>query len=187
MKPVIEELKKLNCDLILNTGDNIYNSLAVGFESGIINEKNIFHIDLNKVTKKLIITTFNDLCREKNENMKNDKMTMRNIDKFSTMKNKVQNLITTKKIGGYLKSKIMKNNSREKTEAKDSRRNLENVIDKNNLINSNNSLFKSVKQLDKMVLKNKFLQYLNYSKKTIKKIKIMMLYQIKKSKIVFLI
>ena len=149
VKPVIEELKKLNCDLILNTGDNIYNSLAVGFESGIINEKNIFHIDLNKVTKKLIITTFNDLCKEKNENMKSDKMTMRNLDKFSTMKNKVQNLITSKKLGGYLKSKLMKNNSKEKTEAKDSRRNLENIVDKNNQINSNNSLFKSVKPLEK--------------------------------------
>ena len=146
VKPVIEELKKLNCDLILNTGDNIYNSLAVGFESGIINEKNIFHIDLNKVTKKLIITTFNDLCKEKNDNLKSDKMTMKNLDKISTLKNRIQNLITTKKIGGFLTSKIMKNNSKEKTEVKDSRKNLENIIDKNNQINFNNSLFKSVKQ-----------------------------------------
>ena len=45
-KPVIQELKKLNCDLILNTGDNIYNSLAVGYESGkvVSSQKKIYFI-----------------------------------------------------------------------------------------------------------------------------------------------
>ena len=147
VKPVIQELKKLNCDLILNTGDNIYNSLAVGYESGIINEKNIFHIDLNKTTKKLIITTFNDLIKEKNENNKSDKMTVKNMDRISNLKNKIQNYrqISTRKIGDLLANKIM-SNIREKIEVKDSRKKFDNFIEKNNnQINFNNSLFKSLR------------------------------------------
>ena len=39
VKNVIERLKKLNCDLILNTGDNIHNSLPVSYESGLTSKK----------------------------------------------------------------------------------------------------------------------------------------------------
>ena len=120
VKPVIQELKKLNCDIFLNTGDNIYNSLAVGYESGIITEKNIFHINLNKATKKLMISIYSDLT--KNDINKNDKLTMKNTDKMSMLKNSVKNLkqISNKKIGEGISSRLMKSHRKEKTDIKES-------------------------------------------------------------------
>ena len=147
-KPVIKQLKKLNCDIILNTGDNIYNSLAVGYESGIINEKNIFHIDINKITKKLVINTFNDLTKNDIKSLKDDKSTNRNIDKLSNLKNSVFNFrqISTKRIGDLLASKIIRNINKEKNENNNSKKNLESILDKKNTqMNFNNSLFKSVR------------------------------------------
>ena len=114
-KPVIQELKKLNCDLILNTGDNIYNSLAVGYESGIITEKNIFHININKFTQKLMISSFNDFS--KSEMIKNDKLTLRNNDKISFLKNKVQNFkpFSVRKISDLLVNKLFQKIKKEDT------------------------------------------------------------------------
>ena len=147
VKPVIKQLKKLNCDIILNTGDNIYNSLAVGYESGIINEKNIFHIDINKITKKLIISSFNDITKNDLKSNLSEKSTLRNLDKISNLKSKLQNYrqFSTRKIGDLLITKTMKNLTKEKSEFNTSKRNLENIIDKNNQTSFTNSLFKSLK------------------------------------------
>ena len=100
VKPVIKQLKKLNCDIILNTGDNIYNSLAVGFESGIINENKLFHIDINKTTKKLVINTFHDLTNNDIISIKEDKSTIINLDGFLNFGNKISNnrQISTRRI-----------------------------------------------------------------------------------------
>jgi len=53
----ITELKQLNCHLIINSGDNEYNCLSSGFESGIIDNKNIFSFDIddNDNDNKIII------------------------------------------------------------------------------------------------------------------------------------
>ena len=61
VKKVIQQLKNIDCDLILNTGDNIYNSLTVSYDSGIITNKNAFVFDLNKKTKKITVCDFNDI------------------------------------------------------------------------------------------------------------------------------
>ena len=63
VKEVVEQLKNLKCDLILNTGDNIYNSLSASYESGLISSKNIFVFDYNKMTKKITVTDFNDIFK----------------------------------------------------------------------------------------------------------------------------
>ena len=129
VKPVVKQLQNLNCDLIISTGDNIYNSLAVGHESGIITKKNIFHIDLNKISKKLIISTFNDLTR--NDYNKSDKSTLRtNLDKISILKNKVANFkhISNKDINNILANKLntLLNKDNKDIKDKESSKNLEN-------------------------------------------------------------
>ena len=55
-KQVINQLKNLNCDLILNTGDNVYNALTISYESGITSKKNIYVFDLDNNQQ---ITFFN--------------------------------------------------------------------------------------------------------------------------------
>ena len=150
VKPVIEQLKKLNCDLILNTGDNIYNSLAVGYESGIVTEKKIFHIDYNKLKNKLTISTFNELT--KNEKLKIDKVSVKNSDKISNIKNKIQNFqqISSRKISDIIAKKLFKNLNRKNSddsEAKGSkkRKEMNEILTNNNSTKINTSLFKSQK------------------------------------------
>ena len=50
----IKDLRQFGCNLIITTGDNVFNSLSVGFDSRIIENKNIFSFD--KEDKKNGIT-----------------------------------------------------------------------------------------------------------------------------------
>ena len=54
----IKDLKQFNCNCIISTGDNVYNSLSVGFESGIIdnNNKNIFSFNKDDKQNKITIS-----------------------------------------------------------------------------------------------------------------------------------
>ena len=145
-KPVIQELKKLNCDLILNTGDNIYNSLAVGYESGIITEKNIFHININKFTKKLMISSFNDFY--KNELIKNDKITIRNNDKISFMKNKAQNykqFSSSRKINEILSNKLFQKIRRENIDTSENKKSSNSIFLSKDFNSNKKNLFKSLR------------------------------------------
>ena len=147
VKIVIEELKNLNCDIILNTGDNIYNSIAVGYESGIINQKNIFNIDLNKNTKKLIVSTFNDLTKEKKVPNKSDKFTIKNSEKISNKKSDIQNIKQklAPKLGDLLKNKKLRNMNKDNKDIKESKKNLDTILDKGNPNTFSNYLFKSLR------------------------------------------
>jgi magnesium-transporting ATPase (P-type) len=53
----IKDLKKFNCDLIITTGDNVYNTLSIGFASSIIGNKNKNVFSLDKDDKNRIIIT----------------------------------------------------------------------------------------------------------------------------------
>ena len=54
-KRAIEELKKMNCQIIMNTGDNLYNSIGTGFEIGILENKKIFSFDFDDNKKQLYV------------------------------------------------------------------------------------------------------------------------------------
>lgn len=41
----IRDLRQFNCNLIISSGDNIFNCLPIGFDSSIIENKNIFSFD----------------------------------------------------------------------------------------------------------------------------------------------
>ena len=51
----INELKKFNCNLIITSGDNEYNCLSVGFQSGIIENKNVFVFDKDDKHNRVVI------------------------------------------------------------------------------------------------------------------------------------
>lgn len=55
-KKFVYELEKLNCQLIMNTGDNVYNSIGTGFETGLLdNTKKLFVLDLDENKKQIYI------------------------------------------------------------------------------------------------------------------------------------
>lgn len=62
-KQVIPKLKKLNCDIILNTGDNLYNALSASFETGIISTKNVFVFDFDTINKKIILNNYTEVMK----------------------------------------------------------------------------------------------------------------------------
>ena len=72
IKKSIDEIKEFNCNLIINSGDNIYNCLSAGFNSCVIdNNKNIFAIDINDINKILIYNVLElKNINEKSENNK---------------------------------------------------------------------------------------------------------------------
>ena len=54
-KKAINELKKMNCEIIMNTGDELYNSIGTGFEIDILENKKIFAFDLDENRKKIYV------------------------------------------------------------------------------------------------------------------------------------
>ena len=84
VKQVIQQLKNMNCDIILSTGDNIYNSVTVSYESGITSKKNIYVFDLNKMTQKITLINFNEITNEEllkyNSNINNNLYSSININ-----------------------------------------------------------------------------------------------------------
>ena len=55
-KKVIEELKKMNCEIIMNTGDSLYNSFGTGFEIGILDSnKKLYSIDFDDNNEQIYV------------------------------------------------------------------------------------------------------------------------------------
>lgn len=91
VKQVIQQLKNLNCDIILSTGDNIYNSITVSYESGITSKKNIYVFDLNNMTQKITLINFNEISNDElskynNRNNNIDKMPITPLKKLISSK-----------------------------------------------------------------------------------------------------
>ena len=72
VKSAIQELKEFDCNLILTSGDIINNTLSIGFDSGIIENKNIFVFDKDDEDNKISIKKIYMIKNEKEENNKED-------------------------------------------------------------------------------------------------------------------
>ena len=88
----------------------------------------------------------------KNEKLKNDKVSVKNSDKISNIKNKIQNFqqISSRKISDIIAKKLFKNLNRKNSddsEAKGSkkRKEMNEILTNNNSTKINTSLFKSQK------------------------------------------
>ena len=51
----LNDLRLYNCNFIISTGDGIYNTLPVGFESTILENKDIYSFDKDEVKNRIII------------------------------------------------------------------------------------------------------------------------------------
>ena len=72
VKNSIEELKIFNCKLLISSGDELYNCLSVGFNNGLLENKNIYTIDKDNNNKILIKKILNIKYDEEKENSESD-------------------------------------------------------------------------------------------------------------------
>ena len=88
IKSAIEDLKEFDCNLVITSGDNVNNSLSVGFDSGIIENKNIFVFDKddedNKISIRKIYSVKNNKEDKKEEDINSSS------DKYSKITGKSQ-------------------------------------------------------------------------------------------------
>ena len=106
----LNELKLYNCNFIISSGDDIYNTLPVGFESTVLDNKDIYSFDKDDIKNRIIIKkiyTKNKLGADKND--KNDDSNLnQSIDIISKFSN---NNIPTKSINSKLKQSKIFNTS----------------------------------------------------------------------------
>ena len=82
IKNSIKDLAQFNCNLLISTGDNVFNCLPIGFDSEIIENKNIFAFDKDDRKNRIIITKIYSIKKE-NEEEQEDKNIYVTFDKQS--------------------------------------------------------------------------------------------------------
>ena len=94
----IKDLRQFGCNLIISTGDNVYNTLSVGFESNIIENKNIFSFDKDNKNRIIITKLYN--IKNLNEDNKEEKSSKTkdtiSLEKYSKQTTKISNSPNTK-------------------------------------------------------------------------------------------
>ena len=87
----IKDLREFNCNLIISTGDNVFNCLPLAFDSILIENKNIYTLEKDEKKNNIIISRIFNLKKE-NEDEQDDKSINMNLspDKLSkTIANKM--------------------------------------------------------------------------------------------------
>ena len=88
----IKDLRQFGCNLIITTGDNVFNSLSVGFDSHIIDNKNIFSFDKEDKKNGIIIEKIYSIKRLVEEE---DKNTNSSLDIYSKQNTRISNKFLT--------------------------------------------------------------------------------------------
>ena len=184
IKSSIKELRQYSSDLIISSGDNLYNCLSVGFNSTILENKNFFIIEKDDKNKIIINKILDIKSESKNENKDS---TSDSLDKYSKQTTtKVKNdtilkydysynhrLMKKKTIKYSENSKISKKEEKEKNEFQSSHSNLkdkklykkenkrrkESVEHKTNNLNENKEFYNStirnkIKNYEKLKYEN---------------------------------
>ena len=97
----INELKNFGYNLILTSGDNLFNCICDGYKSGIIeNNKNIFVVDKDEQNKILIHKFFDikNLNKEENENLSTN---YESLDKYSKKSKKI---LSRQQLGNHIQN-----------------------------------------------------------------------------------
>ena len=101
IKNSINELKNIGYNLILTSGDNLFNCICDGYKSGIIeNNKNIFVVDKDEQNKILIHKFFDikNLNKEENENLSTN---YESLDKYSKKSKKI---LSRQQLGNHIQN-----------------------------------------------------------------------------------
>jgi magnesium-transporting ATPase (P-type) len=78
----IKDLREFNCNLIISTGDNVYNCLPVAFDSTLIENKNIFALDKDDKKNNITITKIFNLKKEGGVEQEENSVNL-SVDKLS--------------------------------------------------------------------------------------------------------
>ena len=119
VKPSIKELKKFNDNFLIISGDNAYNCLSTGFQSGIIENKNIFILDKEENNKITIRKIYSSKVFHENINKKEDKTSKisgninfsRRITKNNQIKSAENNEIINKNKSNLRKNPLKEQNN----------------------------------------------------------------------------
>ena len=73
-KQIIENIKKMECDVAISTGDGLINTIETGLKVGLFNEKNIFIFDVNNKLKKqkIFVTSISNFKKEEEKESNKD-------------------------------------------------------------------------------------------------------------------
>ena len=92
----LNELREFNCDFIISTGDDIYNTLSVGFESTILENKDIYSFEKDEIKNRIVIkkiynsnNSTNDKEEENDNNKSSDNMNINRHSRVSKNYNKI--------------------------------------------------------------------------------------------------
>ncbi len=86
----IRDLRQFDCNFIISTGDNVFNSLSVGFESKIIfGNKNIFSFDKDDNNGIIITKIYSNKKSSESDNEENN--TTQSLEKLSKQTTKLSN------------------------------------------------------------------------------------------------
>ena len=144
-KQIIKNIKKMECDVAISSGDSLFNSLGTGLKSQLFNEKNIYSFDLisNGKKQKIFVTSIYIGQRDEEKNLKNDNKSIQdNSDKkqneIKLMEDKTRHCNIKKP---FTTLKFPKNNNISINDFPSSSR---------QIINNNESIFNNnIKELDK--------------------------------------
>ena len=137
----IKDLKRFNCNLIVSTGDNIYNSLPIAFDSKIIDNKNIFVFDKDPQRHRILISKIHSSKKiNESDQEENDKKTqgtsVEKISKYSSSQNKNISPFLKSKESYILNSNILRKKTNEGIDKNGN--NYENKLNKNYYMKGNN-------------------------------------------------
>ena len=183
VKNSIKELKVFNCKLLISSGDELYNCLSVGFDDGILENKNIYSIDKDNNNKILIKKLLSIKNEEENDNSESDdkyskqtlirntgdsnykydysynsRLSKKNMNKLNynnKKKNKTEEEIEKNE---FKLSPLISNNNKIKKNNLERKSSLERKIninmEYNGLAYNNNKLSKNKKYLEKIISKS---------------------------------
>ena len=149
-KQIIQNLRKMECDIIISTGDEVFNSIGTGLKCDLFNPKNIYFFDLNMKGKnsKIIVSTISNFDKDKKtqeENLK-EKNENNNLGNEPTDQNSKSNIFM-KKSFTKMKSLKMTNN--------ENNNNTNNSLINEVASSSRNMVFKNEIALNKFEIRKK--------------------------------
>ena len=121
-KQIVKNIKKMECDIAISTGDSLYNSIGTGLKIELFNNKNIFAFDLNMMEKKTKIYVSSLGNNKKDEEKTSDR-------DIKTLQENIEQNFVLDKLDENFKENIISN---KKTFTK-----MQNPINNNSLINDN--------------------------------------------------
>ena len=149
-KQIIKNIKKMECDIAISTGDSLFNSIGMGIQCKLINEKNTYALDLNvngRKSKIIVLGIGNNLKEE--EEFENETYTIQNssnqksdnkklAEEKKSEKSKLNNILKSKSFA-RLNIPVNNNNNTLITDIPSSRGMLQNneTIIQNNELNKN--------------------------------------------------